>query len=833
MESWRPGLVQQILDYLRDGVSVNVVGLSGSGRSQMARIVADHLRRTVFVSGVRAFRDRPLAALALAGTEAPAAPPASAASAILTAVETLCERLNGDTVLVIDDADDLDAVSVGVITAAYARKPFPVLAVMRLARIHDETCRTLLAEIHPLVRVTLDPLPFDDLHRAVHDMLPGSVDPSAVAQIATLSGGMPKLLEAIVETGRRSGAIVEHDGVWRCRSDPWCEQLKPVIEPMLWDLSDDELAALTKLAEVDSTTLEEAKALVPPAMLARLSAAGMLQQEDTPQGRQIWVFPQLATEYLRHEIASTADAARTTRDPLDGYQLTMSRATWLNLRIREHWHAEVRTLREAWMAHPDAKHAVALILALNGIGADEAEFAEVFDGTDVAGSDPVWIARYISWHAAFLALVRGDAGAAHALLDEYEPKLPGLVSQLRAAAAILQVLAGVVPGDAAFQAAGDEDVLSVEGLSSIHRVAMAVAGRTDDALADLPQHAVSSYPTFTETYNVAIGLARVLGGEFDAGVRWALRAMAEAEPRLNPGEMQAHAYVAALGYAFAGRLGDLQALLGPALTLDNTTMLHRSYQVGLLEVSAAAARWSGLSHYSETLGTQAVNVGAVHDATRPTVRSPRLITDGSAEAGDASGDVLWRAVDDRFAKGHVASAVVLAAAAVEAAPDAKRAAAAAKWAAATQSRFLKALGAYITAVVADDPDALRACADAFRRSGARLHAVKAGVTLALALRRHGELEPSIRTAEAVWAEAQELGRPSGGLFVRLGEAVGLTAREREIAHRLADGSTAADVATALNLSTRTVENYLSSAYRKLGSEGHADLARAVATWAVG
>jgi len=30
---------------------------------------------------------------------------------------------------------------------------------------------------------------------------------------------------------------------------------------------------------------------------------------------------------------------------------------------------------------------------------------------------------------------------------------------------------------------------------------------------------------------------------------------------------------------------------------------------------------------------------------------------------------------------------------------------------------------------------------------------------------------------------------------------------------------------------RTVENYLSSAYRKLGSEGRAELALAVTTWA--
>jgi DNA-binding NarL/FixJ family response regulator len=365
----------------------------------------------------------------------------------------------------------------------------------------------------------------------------------------------------------------------------------------------------------------------------------------------------------------------------------------------------------------------------------------------------------------------------------------------------------------------------------VTRIATLIAeGWTVDALAALPG-CTPAFPPYVETHRVCVGLARVLHGDFDDGVEWALRVMADAEASLKLGEIHAHAYVAALGLAFAGRLDDLDALLGPVLTLSGTTILSEPYQIGVLGLAALSAGWRGRLDYGWSLSVQAETTGhrsgpfpgMLHGVTP-------LQVDPDVNWVEAGGR-LWGAVDERLEKGYVAAAIAVAVTAVEVLPDAARAAPVVEQARRAQSPFLVALGDYVAASAAGDPDALAACAADLRGQGARLHALKASVTRSLVLRARGETDASVRQAERAWVRASELGQGCRGLFFRLGLAVGLSAREREIAVMLAGGMTVQDIAPSLGLSVRTVENYLFSAYRKLGAEGRDDLVRAVSTWA--
>jgi len=471
---------------------------------------------------------------------------------------------------------------------------------------------------------------------------------------------------------------------------------------------------------------------------------------------------------------------------------------------------------------------VALMTAMNGVAASPAEFAEVIDGTKAHGSEPLWIARFIGWQAVLKAMTLDDQAGAQQLLARYQAELPETASQLRDIAAMLQVMSGSIADGGAFVASepnAGSDVLAV-----VNRLRLAMIGRTRDALDGLKARRPISGSDGSGIFDVMVGLGHVMNGDFDAGVDWALQAMAEAEARLAPGEIQAQAYVAALGLAFSGRLAELHMLLGPALTLDNPTVLHRSYQAGLLELSAASARWCGLTRFSDALVAQAETIGP-QDTIGSTLLSTLAISAAALNGGDFDVEEFWRMVELRFAKGHIAGGIIMTAEAVEMCPDAKRALAAVDRAKGMQSPFLGALCSYIRAASADDPDALAECAFDLRQLGARLHAVKALVTQTLVLRRRGELVASIRVAEDAWALSRQFGRTCPGLFFRLGDAVGLTVREREIALMLADGQTPAAIAEALGLNSRTVDNYLSSAYRKLGSDGRADLVRAVSTWA--
>jgi len=834
VDAWRDGVVEDVIAYMHDFVSVNVVGLRGSGRTRVVRLVADRLQKlgvsVLMIKGVAALRERPLAALAVAGVQLPSN---QAISAIGGATAALTKQLGvGPAVLVIDDADSLDEVSAGVIAAVYASRRFPVLSAMLPPGRRGTVGRDLIAELHPAVGITLRPLTFAELHRAVHSLLPGAVDPSAVAQIATLSGGLPRLVSAIVSVGRHTGSLVERDGVWRARGSLWNEHLEQSVEPLLADLADQGLDALARLANDGPMDPEAAEGAVGAELFDRLLDSGLLAVSPAAAGQEVEVFPPVVVEYLRRARRPQmwrpgADYGAGAAGLLDT-SLTSSRAVALNMRVADHWQAEVQKLYPVWQAHRNAENAVALMTAMNGVAMSPARFAEVIDGTLITDDDPKWIARFVGWQAVLKAMALDDQAGAQALITRCQAELPQVAPELRAVQAMLEVLSGSIADDQAFTSTGDEH--TDELLPVVNRLRLAMVGLTQDALDGLPVHRLEPGADGAGLLDVTVGLAHVMNGDFEVGAEWALRAMAKAEARLTPGEIQAQAYVAALGLAFSGRLAELHMLLGPALTLDNPTVLHRSYQVGLLELSAAAARWCGMTRFSDALVAQASTVGPP-DTIGSTLLSTLTISAAALNGADVDGEAFWRMVNLRFSKGHVAGGVIMAAEAVELCPDDEQATAAVARAAGVQSPFLQALRAYIDATVADDPDTLGQCVSQLRQLGARLHAVKAAVTRALSLRRRGELEASIRLAEDAWALSRQFGRACPGLFFRLGDAVGLTSREREIALMLAEGVTPSAIAESLGLNARTVDNYLSSAYRKIGSEGRAELVRAVSTWA--
>lgn len=830
-------VIDHIIGYLRDGVSVNLVGLRQSGRSQVARRVVDRLRElnttVVTVNGVSALRDRPLVVLALAGVEIPAG---SVASSVSGAVAGLSKMLKGErSVLVVDDSDDLDAVSCGAIVAARAQHAFPVLSLTRPAG-RQASC-TLTTTLQPGVRIALDPLDFDSLHRVVRRKLSGPVDSSTIAQIATMSGGMPGLVGAIVDTGRRTGTIVEDHAIWRATGDLWDGRLAQSVEPLVVDLNDEELDALTKLAYVGTTTVPKAQEIVADHLFARISELGLLQVAETPAGPLVGVFPPLVAEYLRRTGALVSrqgvfDGAEAEGSLTPRLTLTSSRAAILNVRIADYWRAEVETLRAAWSADPSIANAVPLLQALNATSAGPADFAAVIDNTRRTGTDQEGNVRFAEWYAAHRALVHDDFDGARKILADQAAAAPRYAAQLRTIEATLQLYIGPVPDAQLLAPAGpDEDPVGAQGIQLV-RIGTAIAkGNTVEALDGLTGY-TASHPVYAERHRVVAGLARVVHGDFDEGVEWALRAMAVAETGLNLGEIYGHAYVAALGLAFAGRLDDLDALLGPVLTLGGTTILSEHFQIGVIALAALSAGWRGRIDYGWSLSVQAETTGRrpgpypgmLHGVT-PTVAD-------RTGSWDEAGQRLWAAVDERLSKGFTAAAIAVAITAAETLPDPDRAKEVVAQARYSQSPFFVALGEYIAATTAGDPDALAELADDLWNRGARLHAVKAMVGRAFFSRLAGDVEGSVRQAEEAWARSSELGQKSSGLFLRLGLAVGLSAREREIALMIADGLSSQKIASSLGLSVRTVENYLVGAYRKLSCEGRDDLVKAVTTWAV-
>jgi DNA-binding CsgD family transcriptional regulator len=839
----RAQVVEEIVSFLRDGVNVTLMGLRGSGRSHVAGLVADRLRdaglAVVAVRGIAALRERPIAALALAGIDVSSN---SLVVAISDAVAALLQALPpARSALVVDDADDLDPATAGVIAAAFSRRRFPVLTVIGPKGRHQAGGQRMATEFQPGMRVELEPMDFASMHRFIHRMLPGPVDSATVARIATLSGGVPLLAKAIIIAGQQSGAIAKDPTIWRVAGELWDGRLAHAIEPLLGDLAADELDALTRLALAGTVTAAKAREIAAEGLLARLDDLGLLQVAQTLAEPLIGVFPPLVADYLRQSgsvmprLQPRVGAGRdpwATPSPMSRVPLTTARAAILDARIAEYWQAEVEALRESWRAEPNAENAMALLPALSAGSAGAHEFAAVFGHTRLEGVDPGALTRFVGWHASYRTLAQDDAEGAFALLDELDERLGGKRDEVRARKAMLRLLVGPLPQESSLAVpAEDDDRGGAESLEAVRIMVLLAAGRTADA-AEALEGFEPTCPGNVEAARIAIGLARVLHGDLDAGVEWALRGLAEAEARLDLGEIHAHAYVAALGLEFAGRLDELEALLGPVLALRGTAMQREHYHVGLLSLAGVAAGWRGDLAHSRSLSVQA-ETSAVRSGPFPgMLHGVVTLAEGPEDAFDKVGERVWQAAEERSASGYAVAGVAAAVAAVFFAPEPERALIAARRARQTQSPFLAALGDFIEASVSGDPDMLAECTADLTDRGARTLAIRAAVTRTLVLRGRGELEAAMRQAEWAWARAAELGREHRGFFFApLVDAIGLTARERELALMLRDGASTQSIAASLSLSARTVESHMLSAYRKLGCDNRDDFVRAVSTWA--
>jgi DNA-binding CsgD family transcriptional regulator len=141
--------------------------------------------------------------------------------------------------------------------------------------------------------------------------------------------------------------------------------------------------------------------------------------------------------------------------------------------------------------------------------------------------------------------------------------------------------------------------------------------------------------------------------------------------------------------------------------------------------------------------------------------------------------------------------------------------------------------AFLEAIAVDDGSGLDRVADDMARHGAVLFAAEAAAAAAAAHGRSG----SMRRASASRARSAELRSRSDGavtpLLAPTAVAVGLTAREREIAELAAAGWSSRDIAAELGRSVRTVENHLQRVYDKLGVARRADLAGALGRSAPG
>ncbi|MDR1768715.1 MAG: helix-turn-helix transcriptional regulator [Propionibacteriaceae bacterium] len=819
---------------LSDGLSVNLVGMRASGRSRLLAATRERMGQlgynVVYLVGVPAFKDRGLSALTTSGLDV-GPNQNSVAHAVAALLRSMQSR---SSVLIADDFDYVDPVSAGAIAAAHARSRFPVLFATRQS---GDLAAPTRPAVQPCVRLELGPLRFDELHTLLHELLPDVVDSTTVARIATLSGGLPGLVRAIVAIGCRTGKIRREGGQWRGDGDLWMPQLASLVEPMLADLDAPQLTALRQLSMVGTITLEAARELVPIDVISQLDEAGLVQLAKTSLGPVVGVFPPLIPEYLRHEskpsrLYAAQDFvarhsprfARTIQELADNYEYPGSGSSVMSQHVSEHWQAEESSLRAAWEADRSPAKAIALLTAMHASSADAEAVANVIANTDTRSAGPAEQANLASWHSLYLALEQDDLDAALDGLGAAASRLPGCRAALRAQAEHLRFCRDRVPdldGLDALRSDGGDDPDCV--VDFVRAESLAALGRTRDALAVL-EAGTPADPLRRAQWLGLKSLAMVLDGDTDGGAALARHQLLRGDYALEPGIISVYAYTAALGLAVSGRFDELDAFTATMLTFTEETTFHRDYQLGTMVVAALAAAWRGRDDYAATLSAQAKALGR-HIGPFPAM-APQTAPELVREPGD--GEPLWRVVDELLARGYVAAAIAQAAAAVERRPDPVRAAALAERLDSVQSPMLRALGQYAVAACGENVVRLEEISRRLKETGAVVQAVRAGVRLALGLRELGDYDSATRAADEAWATMDSA--PCQALFRPLVEAVDLSAREREIANLATAGLATSEMAHTLDLSVRTVENHISNMYRKIGVGSRARLREAMSTW---
>jgi DNA-binding CsgD family transcriptional regulator len=846
--SSRDALRDEVLGYLRGGTSVSLRGLPGSGRSSLLRSVVEALAaagwKIVEVAGNPALTDRPLEALAVAEIAAP--PGGRAPSAVAAAVAALRRTTeNPRTVVAIDDADVLDAASIGVISAAIAGRPVPLLATASAARRAPEL--SLPALIAPGVRLAVPPLSFEDSQELVQSVVHGRIATDTVSRIHARAGGMPALVRAIADNAVRQGLLTRRDGAWTAARGLWTPHLGRTVEPFLLGLDDDTLDALVKLSIVGSVDVDVAQQLAGWRPLEELDERGLLSFATTPESVSVGVYPPLLAEHLRRErvgvrrlrllreidatfAGAPSPLAPAPPAPLGGEEATGEADAVVNRRVYEKRNAALLVRRAEWERRRDAASAIAYADVLMTRGGEHAEAERVLQA-ELPEEDARGRALLAVWRATLHAFGPGGLGAALDQLDAADtPELGAWRRLLAAYRADLRLLLERAPTESelypADPAPADPGIVATE---LVLRAEQLVAlGRPLAALEALDRVQTTD-ATLLDAATVCRGIALIVAGRLDDAEAHARRLFDDGLARSEPGLLAPHGYALAVVLLLRGDEAALRDHIGTLLSVGYTPLRHTPHLLGALVVASRSAALAGRAFTARSLADQAAALGVAfgpfplmaveHAATNA------LLAEGASH--DAVAAALWAGFEAARARGHVVTGAMLAVRALELRPDAAWAAAFEESVAGTEPGTLPRTLARLAATLVDpSPDARRETGNELIAAGL----TGFGVALRLsALRRW--LQADDRRAEAEARELRQLAERLGGSYAEtIGGALphgALSPREREIAELAGGGLSNHDIAVQLTLSVRTVENHLHRVFQKLGVDGRSDLAAAL------
>ena len=809
--------------WLALGRDVLVRGADGSGRTRvLGAAQREAARRGMTPLLLTASGDSPYAALR--------AHPSVVAERLGGSAAGVAGWLTGElqarrSLLLLDDVDLLDQASAEVVLQALRVSGAALLATTRadLTRLGRGPVADLVAERAP-AEVHLLPLGFRAMSRLLTEELRGPPDVTLTSSLTARSGGNPRVARALVDAARVAGAVGLVGGRWRKTGSLDDVPLDPVAHALLARLGAEQVSALELLACAGPLTREVADGLLGADLLDPLVAAGRLRQVPSGEDETVNVDPPALAAALRARLGEEgrrrleevlAERTGTRRRAADqGDVLTRPGGTgesswqWaadLAGVVTEQASATEAALRIRWQTRPTVAHANAYLGMLLRRRAD-AEVTAVLAGTELSAQDEV--DDVVTFHLNELRWAAWRGESEEEVLDRL--RLPGPHS--RALQRLLHE-----------RTAGLEELLAgtQEWPSPVLRRWAAVAraarllelGRPELAVAVCDEEDPAQPPTELDHQLEGVrGTALILLDRREETDRLARDHLTRALHERDLLGIRVHACLLTECLLHAGDLDAASRVLslflrvGPGGPLD-TTFFRRGLAIGTILLVH-----QGTDDVAEmlldALDTAPRGFQPVIHSLAPLARAALADSRGDPEVGER----LWRAGEDYLAGGAVQAALVCWVFCPPPLAPERLARLRETWATSAAPNLAPYLRLHEALAAGDQDGVVRALPRAtLDVAGLVRQAVAA-------------LDPEHAAREAVRALDPRLRPDPAGTS---GEA--LSPREREVAALAGAGSTNRQIATALSLSVRTVENHVSNALHKLGVTSRSELARWLAT----
>ncbi|OFI39398.1 hypothetical protein BIU82_13780 [Arthrobacter sp. SW1] len=836
--------IAQVLDYVAQGYGVRVVGVPGSGRTTVARMLVTALEdrgtNVYSVFAIRSLKTVPYAGILSMGFDL-----RSRTLGILGIAEELTRQLLRKDLhaLVVDGIDDLDRESLAIVDVVHRRTGVPLIVTTDGGPLRQGSAAALL-EQWPQATVALSSLHYDQASGLIAEILGAPADVDTTALILTKSGGNLRLMVRILESARLSGRLVLKGSLWHLRSGQNLtnEHLSGTIEALLHGLTSDEARVLSLLALRGPSPVSEIQADAGEDKLGTLDALehrGLISVTAGPDGRLLAsVFPPIVEEHLRAHARSKRKILRSSipegatlelesgssTDPAIALAALRGEMTGNHAAMARHFQKGLEALEELhygrWNSDRSMANAVSFLRVYWGAPVNRRRVLDVFEHTDSAGSDPADLLFFIITRSLWTVLDAGDLPAAMQALDRFAAEEPEWQSEIRAWSLFLDACYNRMPGDwdAVLNAlpAGHLDsgvILVVRALLELFRFNPEAALHTIDA---------APAPDTLPRYEILVrGLALFSSGRTDEALGYALDRRRDALERIDQFSLVVSSYVAALALLYRGLFDEAEYLMGWAFSLRRPGFLLGSIYNAMLRLSSLRTGATSPS-LGEQAGTETREVGplpAVGTGVYNLVARPPTDADSFDRAGA-------RLVQDHIEHGYTFEAVYSGLILLCLFPG---------------TRLKHTLNGVLQDMNNTTHRQLLQVAEAaIEGNTTHLDTVLEDYTsdedtyqiamlLQGAVRRH-RASGSLAVAAAIEERARRFVDRFGpeGTFIPFAPVsdASLTAREREVA-LLAGLSSNADIADKLGLSVRTVETHISNARRKTGATTRSQLSAMV------